>query len=125
MPEICGDTVGIRARGFPCFLLARDLEGIAPIGSPLLFGHFPECLCYSVSIVEKVSNPLWVFPKESPIPFWFCSNGLQELLGAFPNVSQHRFRHFLYSSLEAACFCLRLKIGGTTEKLKNHQQFFS
>jgi hypothetical protein len=65
--------VTIRLRGFPCFLLAGDLEGNVPMGSPLLFGHFPKCRCYSVSIAEKVSNPLWAFPKESAIPFRFCS----------------------------------------------------
>jgi hypothetical protein len=104
MPEICGDTVGIRPRDFPCFLLAGDLDGNAPIGSPLLSGHFPTP--YSVSIAEKTSNPLWAFPKESPIYFRFCSNSLQELLGAFPNVSRHRFGHFLSISLQAANFCL-------------------
>jgi hypothetical protein len=41
-------------RRFPCFLLAGDLEGNVPIGSPLLFGHFPKCLCYC---------PLWDFPE--------------------------------------------------------------
>ncbi len=126
MPEICGDMVGIRPRGFPCFLLAGDLEGNAPIGPPLLFGHFPKCFHYSVGIAEKVSSPFWAFSKESPIPFRFCSNGLQDLLGAFPKVSPHRFGHFLHISLEAACFCLlRLKIGDTTEKFKNYQRFFS
>jgi hypothetical protein len=110
LPEICGDTVAIRPRGVPCFLLAGDLEGNAPIRSPLLFGHFPKCLHYSVIIAEKVCNPFLAFPKELPIPFRFCSNGLQELLGSFSNVSRHRFRYFLYISLEAACFCLlRLK----------------
>jgi hypothetical protein len=91
-----------------------------------LFGNFAKCFHYSVSIAEKVSNPLRAFPKESPISFRFCSNGLQEFSGAFPNVSWHRFGHFLYISLEAACYCLlRIKIGDTTEKFKNHQCFFS
>jgi hypothetical protein len=84
MSEICGDMVGIRPRRFPCFLLAGDPEGNAPIGSPLLFRHFPKYLHYSVSIAEKAFNPLWAFPKESSIHFRFFSNGLQELLGAFP-----------------------------------------
>ncbi len=41
--------------------------GKSPIGSPFLFGNFPKRLWYSVSIAEKVSNPLRAFPKESPI----------------------------------------------------------
>jgi hypothetical protein len=67
MSVICGDTVGIRLIGFPCFLLAGDREGNAPIGSPLLFGHFSKFLRYSVSIAEKVPDPLWAFPKKAPI----------------------------------------------------------
>ncbi len=95
------------------------------IGSPLLFGHFPKCLYYSGGIAKKAPNPLWAFPKELPRPLRFCSN-LQELLGAFPNMSRHGFGHFLYISLEAACFCLlRFKIGDTLEKFKIHQWFFS
>jgi hypothetical protein len=86
--------------------LAGDPEGNAPIGSPLLLGHFPKCLHYSVSIPEMVSIHLWAFPKELLILFRFCSNGLQELLGSFPNVSRHIFGHFLYISLEAASFYL-------------------
>jgi hypothetical protein len=85
-PEICGDAVGSRLRGPPCFQLDGDLVGNAPIGSPLLFRHFPKCIHCSVSIAEKASNTLWVFPKESPTLFRYCSNGLQELLDAFPNV---------------------------------------
>jgi hypothetical protein len=43
--------------------------------------------------------------------------GKSDHLGAFPNVSQHRFGHLLYISVEAVCFCsLRIKIGDTTEK---------
>ncbi len=123
LPDICGD---IRLRGFPCFLLAEDPELNAPIGSSLLFGHFPKCLRYSVSIAENVSNPFWAFPKESPIPFKFYSNGLQELLGSFPNMFQHRFGRFIYISLESGCFCLlRLKIRCTTEKFQTHQRLFS
>ncbi len=29
---------------------------------------FPKCLHYSVSNVNKVSNTLWAFPREWPIP---------------------------------------------------------
>jgi hypothetical protein len=86
----------------------------------------PSCLHFSVSIAEKVFNPLWAFPKESPIPFRFCSNGLQELIGSFPNVSSHRFGHFLNISLKAACLCsLRLQIRDKTKKILNHQRIFS
>jgi hypothetical protein len=69
MPEICGDTVGITPKGFPCFPLAGEPEGNAPTGPPLLFEHFPKCLRYSLSIEEKVSTPLWSFPKELLIPY--------------------------------------------------------
>jgi hypothetical protein len=100
--------------------------GNALIRPPLLFGHFPKCLRYSESIAEKVSNSIQAFPYKSPIPFRYCSNGLQELFSAFPDKSHHRFGHFLHISIEAACFCLlQLKIKDTTEKFKNHQQFFS
>jgi hypothetical protein len=51
------------------FLMAGDLLGNAPIGSPFLFGHFPKCLHYSVGVAEKVSNIFWAFSKESPIEF--------------------------------------------------------
>jgi hypothetical protein len=126
MAEISENTVVTRPKGFLCILLAGDPEGNAPIASPLLIGHFLKCLHCSVGIPEKVSNPLLAFPKELLILSRFCSNGLQELLGAFPNVSRHRFGHFLYISLEAACFfLLRLKIGDKTGKFKNHQWFFS
>jgi hypothetical protein len=47
-----------RTAGLSCFLLAGDPEGNVPIWSPLLFGYFPKCLCYSVSITETVYNPL-------------------------------------------------------------------
>jgi hypothetical protein len=50
--------VGTRLRGVSLFPMAGDLEGNAPIGSSLLYGHFPKCLRYSVSIAEKVSDPL-------------------------------------------------------------------
>jgi hypothetical protein len=35
MSDICGDTVGNRPKGYPCFLLAGDILGNAPSGSPL------------------------------------------------------------------------------------------
>jgi hypothetical protein len=63
MSDICGDTVGKRLRG-----LAGDTLGNVPSGPPLLFGHFPKCIRYSIKVAEKVSNTLWAFPKESPIP---------------------------------------------------------
>ncbi len=64
MSDICGDMVGNRPRG-----LAGDTLGNVPSGSPLLFGHFPKCIHYSVKVAEKVSNTIWAFPKKSPIPF--------------------------------------------------------
>jgi hypothetical protein len=82
MPEICGDTVGFRPWGFPCFLLTGDPVKNVPIRSPLLFEHFPKCIRYSVSIAERSS----ILFEESPIPFRYCSSGLPELLGAFPDI---------------------------------------
>jgi hypothetical protein len=77
MPEICVDTVGDRLRGVSSFPMAEDQVENVPIGSTLFFGHFPGCACYySVSIAEKVSCTPQAFPKELPIPFKYCSNGL-------------------------------------------------
>jgi hypothetical protein len=86
---------GRYVRGVLLFLLAGDMVGNMPIASSVLFGHFPQCIGNSVCNAEKVSTTHQAFPKESPIPFRYCSNGLQELLDAFPNVSHHKFRHFL------------------------------
>ncbi len=61
MAEICGDTAGVRPSGFPCFLLAGDLEGNVLIGCPLLLRHFLKSVS-TVGIAEKVSDPLWAFP---------------------------------------------------------------
>jgi hypothetical protein len=95
MSYLCGDTVGNRLRG-----LAGDTLGNAPSRSPLLFGHFPKCIHYSIKVVaEKVSNALWAFPKESPIPFRYFSNGLHELLVTFPSESPHNLGiSFTFSS---------------------------
>ncbi len=84
MSGICGDTVGNRLRG-----LAGDTLGNAPSGSPLLFGHLPKCIRYSLKVAEKVSNTLWTFSKESPIPFRYFSEGLHELIDTFPSKSRH------------------------------------
>jgi hypothetical protein len=126
MPEICGDTVGNRLRGPPCFLLAGNPVGNAPImTSTFKFGYLPKCIHYSISIAEKVSTFFGHFPKSCQYLFRYCSNGLQELLGAFHNMSWHTFGHFLYIFLEAACFCLlRYKIGDTPEIFKNNQRYF-
>ncbi len=66
MPEMCGDTVS------PCFLLAGSLVGNVPIVSPRLFGHFPRCIHFFVSVAEKDSNTLQAFPKESSMPFRYA-----------------------------------------------------
>jgi hypothetical protein len=58
MSDICGDMLGKKPRGYPCFLLAGDMLGNAPSRSPLLFGHFPKCIRYSVKVAEKISNTL-------------------------------------------------------------------
>ncbi len=68
--------------------MAGDMLGNAPSGSPLLIGHFPKCIGYSIKVAEKASN-LWAFPKEPPIPFSYLSNGLLELLDTFPSESRH------------------------------------
>jgi hypothetical protein len=80
MPQICEDMLGNRPRGSSCFLLAGDPVGNAPIGSPLLFQHFPKCIRYAVNITKKVSNNLQAFLKE------YCSNYLQELFDALLKV---------------------------------------
>jgi hypothetical protein len=90
MSDICVDMVGNRPRGYPCFLLAGDTLGNVLSGSPLLFGHFPKCIPYSVQVAEKVFNISLAFPrKELPIPFRYFSNGLHQLLDTFPSESQH------------------------------------
>jgi hypothetical protein len=84
MSDICGNTLGNMPR-----VLAGDMLGNAPSGSPLLFGHFPKHIRYSVKVAEKVTNTLWAFPKESPILFRYFSNGLSKLLDTFPSESWH------------------------------------
>jgi hypothetical protein len=38
----------------------------------------------------------------------------------------HRFKHFHYISLKAACYCLlTFTMKDATEKFKNHQPYFS
>jgi hypothetical protein len=103
--------------------LAENLLGNAPIGSPVLFGHFLKYLHYSGSIAEKVSNTFRAFPNESPIPF-NCSNGLQELLGAFA-IGIDFVISFTFPLKQHVSVLLRLKIEDTTEKFQNHQRFFS
>jgi hypothetical protein len=69
MPEMCGDTVGDRPKGTLYFLLAGDLVENAPIVSPLLLGHFPKCIHYSVSIAEKPPILSGHFHKSYQYPF--------------------------------------------------------
>jgi hypothetical protein len=83
MSDICGDTLDNRPRGCPCFLLAGDTLVNALSRSPLIFGHFPKCIRYSVKVAEKISNTLWAFPKESLILFRYFSNSLHKLLDTF------------------------------------------
>jgi hypothetical protein len=68
MFDICGDMVGNRLRWSPCFLLAGDMLGNAPSGSPFLFGHCPNFIRYSVKVADKVSNNLWAFSKSLQFP---------------------------------------------------------
>ncbi len=62
-PDIYGDTVDNRTRRSLCFLLARDTVGMHPLLSTIIFRHFPKCFLYSVSVIEKVFNTQWTFPK--------------------------------------------------------------
>ncbi len=106
------------------FPIGQRPNGKCTIRVSTFIRHFPTCIRHSVSNAEKVYNTLWAFPKGSPIPFMFCSNCLQELLCALSNVSRHRFAHFLYISIETACFCFfRLKTEQAAEKVKNDQRF--
>jgi hypothetical protein len=119
MSDICGDTVGNRPRKF-----AGDTLGNAPSGSPLLFGHFPKFIRYSIKVAEKVSNTLWAFPKESPITFRYFSNGLHELLDTSPSESPHNLAiSFTFPSKQRVSVYKDKKLK-TTEKCKNHQWVF-
>jgi hypothetical protein len=44
---------------------------------------------------STLKRSLILFGQESPIHFRYCLKGLQELLDAFPNISQPKFGHFL------------------------------
>jgi hypothetical protein len=107
MSQICGDTVGIRPRGFPVSYWLETRREMHPLDLTFVWA-FPKVSTLLFKHCWKVSNSIWAFPKELPISFRFCSNGLQENLGIFPNVSWHKFGHFLCISLEAACFCFCL-----------------
>ncbi len=41
-----------------------DIVGKAPSGSSFLTGHFPKCLCYSVSVAGTLRAYLKKFPKQ-------------------------------------------------------------
>jgi hypothetical protein len=56
MSETRGDTVVIKSRWFPCFLLAGDPEGNTPIGSPTFFQHFPKSPQYPLGSAQMVSK---------------------------------------------------------------------
>jgi hypothetical protein len=45
------------------------LLGNAPIGSPLLYRHFPKWICYSVSVANKAPILYRHFPKSCQYPF--------------------------------------------------------
>jgi hypothetical protein len=66
MSDICGDTVGNMPRGLVGDTLGNGLHFYLGIS---------KCIRYSIRVAEKVSNTLWAFPKESPIPFRYFSNG--------------------------------------------------
>ncbi len=63
MSDVCGDTLGNRPSGYPCFLLARHTLGMRPVGSPLLFKHFPKCIRYSVKVLKRSPILFVHFPK--------------------------------------------------------------
>jgi hypothetical protein len=75
------------------------------VGNALSDLHFHLGISQSVSAIG-----------ESHICFRYVV--LIKLFGPFPNVSQHRFGHFLSISLKAACFCL-LKIEDAMEYFKS------
>jgi hypothetical protein len=58
-PAICGERVGERPTGSPCFLLAVHTVGNASIGSLLIFGHFPKSPQYTLGVallgIEKTA----------------------------------------------------------------------
>jgi hypothetical protein len=90
---------------------------------PYGWRHSGKCthLAFSkvYTLLCKVSNTLRAFPKELPIPFRYCANGLQELLGTFPNMFPPRFGHFLNISHQSILFLFIMnKIEDNTEKLK-------
>jgi hypothetical protein len=101
----------IGPRGPPCFLLTGDQWEMCLMGLHFYLGN-SQSVCYTISVVEKVSKTLRTFPKLC------CQNTSgtaqmvsQSRLDPFLIASRHRFGDFLYISLEAACFCLgRLKI---------------
>jgi hypothetical protein len=77
-PYICGDVLGNRPSGSPCFLLARrfflqsrktsgDTVRNAVNGSPLLFGHFSAGRQYPLGAAPKVFG---TFPIGSWDTFW-------------------------------------------------------
>ncbi len=54
--EICENTVG---NGPPCFLLAGDLVGNTPNGSPLLYGHFPKSCQQPLGNAQMVTKSFY------------------------------------------------------------------
>ncbi len=123
MPDICKDMVGNRPRRSPCFLLAGERWLNAPFGFPILFGHFSKCICYFVSIAEKVSNTLWAFPKGRQYPFstaQMVSKSIQTHFAMCFNIN-------LDIPLDSTqrCMFLYIKIKNQRCELKNHQRFFS
>jgi hypothetical protein len=84
LQNLCGNMVGDMPSGLLGFSISwlHILAGLIlcpatsggtarnePNGTPLLFWHFPPDLHYSVSIANKVSDTLRVFPKETPVLF--------------------------------------------------------
>jgi hypothetical protein len=109
--------VGDRTRRFPCFLSAGD--------SPLLFKHFPKCICNSVSVTEKASNTLWTFPKELPNPLGTAQMASKWFQAYFPTCHGINLAFPEHFPRSGVFLFIKIKFENATEKFKNQQRIFS
>jgi hypothetical protein len=95
----------------------------APNGSSILFGLFPKCLQYFVSLADKFSSAVRTSPTESLIPFTCGSNGLYKTLGTLSQYFLAQFFH-LWAFPLANHVCNSygsFKTEDATDEFKNHQ----